>query len=86
IAMWAAFAAGLIAALRKWLRWRPMRWRMVHASLAGVVVVGTVVHALLIEGTMELLTKVGLCTLVILVMAKVAVDMRASIRVSRRKA
>src|SRR4029453_2042153 len=51
IAMWAIFATALLAALR--LRLRPRTWRIAHTCLAVVIVVGTVVHAMLIEGTME---------------------------------
>ena len=75
IAMWAIFAAALLAALRRTLRLRPWAWRTGHVSLAGIVVVGSVVHALLIEGTMGTVSKVALCVLVIAAMSKVLVDL-----------
>lgn len=58
-AMWAGFAAAALAALRSRLG-----WRLAHASLALVTILGTVVHALLIEGAMETVTKATLCGLV----------------------
>ncbi|MEO0678983.1 MAG: ferric reductase [Pseudomonadota bacterium] len=64
-AMWAAFAAAALAALRRPLRWPPRLWRRGHLALTATVVAGTVVHALLIDGTMELLSKVALCALAV---------------------
>lgn len=64
-AMWAVFAAALIAAYRRRLRLRPKTWRRIHLSLAAVAIGGCVVHALLIEGTMESLSKIALSALVI---------------------
>jgi predicted ferric reductase len=64
-AMWALFATALLALLRRRLRIRPRTWRIGHKALAVVIVVGTAVHAVLIEGTMETITKVALCGLVI---------------------
>lgn len=74
IAMWAVFAAALLAALRRRMRLRMMTWRKLHTALAAVTVSGTVAHALLIEGTMETVTKVGLCLVVLGVTAKVIYD------------
>lgn len=76
IAMWAVFAAALLAAFRRRLRLRPRTWRIAHTSLAVVIVAGTVAHALLIEGTMETLTKAALCALVVLATLKVLADLR----------
>jgi predicted ferric reductase len=75
VAMWATFAAALVAACRRRLRLRPRSWRIAHTSLTGVIVVGTVVHAILIEGTMEPVSKVVLCALVLLAMMKANVDL-----------
>jgi len=50
IAMWAIFAVALLAALRRRLGLRPRTWRIAHTLLAVVIVVGSVVHGLLIEG------------------------------------
>jgi hypothetical protein len=45
-------------------------------SLAGVIVVGSVVHGLLVEGTMETMSKAALCVLVLAAAAKVMADLR----------
>ncbi|MGJ8570747.1 MAG: ferric reductase-like transmembrane domain-containing protein [Hoeflea sp.] len=76
IAMWAVFASALLAALRPRLRLQPRRWRLAHTSLAAVIVVGSVVHAMLIEGTMELVSKTVLCTLVLAATVKAIADLR----------
>lgn len=65
IAMWALMAAALVAVLRRRLRLRPRIWRMCHTSLVLLVVVSTVIHAVQIEGTMEPLSKLMLCALVL---------------------
>src|SRR5262249_37756882 len=74
IAMWAIFAVALLAIFRR--RLRPRTWRIAHMSLAAVIVVGVVAHAMLIEGTMETMTKAALCTLVLAAAIKVMVDLR----------
>lgn len=65
IAMWAVFATAFLAGLRRRLRLRPRHWRLAHTGLAAVIVAGSVVHAMLIEGTMELVSKTALCVLVV---------------------
>lgn len=72
IAMWATFAAALLAALRR--RMRPRTWRIGHTVLAVIIVVGTIIHVVLIEGTMETVSKVALCALVFLATMKVVAD------------
>jgi predicted ferric reductase len=74
VAMWAVFAAAVLAALRRRLRIRPRLWRIAHKALAVVIVAGSVVHALLIEGTMGPISKAVLCGLVIAATAKVLTD------------
>jgi hypothetical protein len=77
IAMWAIFAVALLAALRR--RWglRPRTWRIAHMLLAIVIVAGSVTHAILIEGTMETVSKVALCALVLAATVKIMADLRA---------
>lgn len=75
IAMWAIFATALLAALRRRLRLRPRTWRIGHTGLAVIIVLGTIVHALLIEGTMETISKVALCALVLGATLKVIADL-----------
>lgn len=82
IAMWALIAAALLAMLRRKLRLKPRAWRIGHTSLAVTIVTGTVVHALLIEGAMETVTKIALAALVLLATAKVVAD----IWIRRRRA
>ena len=85
VAMWAVFAAALVAALRRRLRIRPQTWRLAHTGLAAVVVVGSIVHAILIEGTMETVTKVILCGLVLVATVKVLADLRVWVIRSRSR-
>jgi predicted ferric reductase len=75
IAMWAIFAVALLAALRRRLGLRLKTWRIVHIPLAIVIVACSVVHCLLIEGTMETISKAALCALVLLATIKVMVDL-----------
>ena len=76
IAMWAVFAAALVAALRQRMRLRPPIWRLSHTFLAAATVVGSVVHALLIEGTMETVSKAILCALALGATVKVLAELR----------
>ncbi|MGH1419271.1 MAG: ferric reductase-like transmembrane domain-containing protein [Hyphomicrobiaceae bacterium] len=76
IAMWSVFAVALLAALRRRLGLRLQTWRICHSLLAIVIVVGTAVHSIQIEGTMEQISKVVLCTLVLLATFKVLFDLR----------
>ena len=75
-AMWAIFAVAIMASLRRRLGLRAQTWRIVHMPLAIVIVVGSVVHAVLIEGTMETISKAALCALVLSAAIKVMVDLR----------
>ena len=74
IAMWAIFAVALLAAFRRRLGLRT--WRIVHMPLAAVIVVGSVVHGMLVEGTMETMSKAALCALVLAAAIKVMADLR----------
>lgn len=76
IAMWAVFAVGLLAALRRRLRLRPRTWRLAHMILVVVIVAGGLVHAMLIEGTMETVSKAVFCALVLAATIKVMTDLR----------
>jgi hypothetical protein len=75
IAMWAIFAVALLAAFRRRLGLRLRTWRIAHVILAIVIVAGTVVHALLIEGARETVTKAALCALVLAAAVKVIGDL-----------
>ncbi|MGI9370450.1 MAG: ferric reductase-like transmembrane domain-containing protein [Ruegeria sp.] len=78
IAMWAVFAAALLAVMRRRLHMRFLTWRLCHATLAAVTVIGSVVHTLLIEGTMEAMTKTALCGLVLLASVGTSARLRVS--------
>jgi hypothetical protein len=75
IAMWAIFTVALLAALRRRLGLRLRTWRIAHIPLAVVIVAGSVVHAILIEGTMETVSKALLCALVLAAATKVIADL-----------
>lgn len=75
IAMWALFAAAVLAILRRRV---PARvWRLGHSTLVAAAVICTAVHAILITGTMEVISKAALSVLVMIVTAKVIYDLRA---------
>jgi predicted ferric reductase len=73
-AMWAIFIVALLALLRRRLGLRT--WRIIHMPLAIVIVVGSVVHCLLIEGTMETVSKAVLCAAVLAATVKAMVDLQ----------
>ena len=77
IAMWAVAATAVLAALRRTLRMRPATWRLAHVGLAVAIVAGTVVHALLIEGTMGTISKAALCALAVGATVGAVADLRA---------
>jgi predicted ferric reductase len=82
IAMWAIFAVALLAAFRRRLGLRT--WRMVHMSLAVIIVAGSVVHAMLVEGPMETVSKAALCALVLAAAIKVMADLVRRMRATSR--
>src|SRR3954452_3215155 len=73
IAMWAILAVALLAVLRRRLRLRT--WRIAHMTLALVIVPGSVVHAMLVEGPMETVSKAALCAVVLGAAIKVVADL-----------
>ena len=82
LAMWALFATALTALWRKRIGLR--LWRGLHAVLAVVIALGTVLHALPVDGTMEPVSKAGLCVAV--AVATGVVLMRARWSGLRRRA
>lgn len=82
IAMWAIFAVALLALFRRRLGLRT--WRIAHMSLAVVVVAGGVVHAMLVEGPMETISKAALCALVFGAAIKVMADLARRMRATSR--
>ena len=81
IAMWAVFGLALLAGFRRKMQLSLRNWRIAHALLAVVIVPATIVHALLIEGTMETASKVVLCVVVLAATIKVILDL--AFRISR---
>ncbi|MCK1757639.1 ferric reductase-like transmembrane domain-containing protein [Bradyrhizobium sp. 137] len=75
VAMWAIFAVAPLAVLRRRLGLRLRTWRIVHIPLAIVIVAASVAHCLLIEGTMETISKIVLCALVLAAAIKVMADL-----------
>ncbi|MEQ8902046.1 MAG: ferric reductase [Roseovarius sp.] len=76
IAMWMVFLAALLGLVRRRWPWRLHSWRLAHTGTVLVIVTGTVVHALLIQGTMGTLSKTMLCLLALIALAKVIFDRR----------
>lgn len=85
IAMWAIFATVLLVMLRSRGAVRPRLWRLGHSALAVIIVSGTVLHALLIQGTMGQFSKIALAALVIAATIKTLADLRAWVLIRRPK-
>lgn len=84
VAMWAVVATALLAAFRRRLRLSRSLWRFAHSALALIIAVGSVIHAMKIEGPMGTVSKAMLCVLVIAATGWVIFDLR-SWEVLRRK-
>ena len=67
IAMWSVFLSAAIVLLRQRIRIPLRRFLISHRTLAVVTVIGSVVHAMLIEGTMGMVSKALLCAAVLVV-------------------
>jgi hypothetical protein len=78
IAMWAIFATAALAFWRKRLQLRT--WRVVHFALVSIIVISSVAHAALIEGTMGTVTKALLCILVVVISLKVIGDKLSTLK------
>jgi len=77
IAMWALFLTATLAILKHRRAVPPAIWRNLHTGLAIVIATSSAVHALLIEGTMEPITKTLLCACAVIATLKVITDIRA---------
>lgn len=84
VAMWAVFATALLATFRRRMSLSPAAWRIGHTALALVIVVGTIVHALLIEGAMGTVSKAAFCLLVAAATARLVFDLAVWMRARRR--
>lgn len=76
IAMWAIFAAAMVAIFKNRLPVKPPVWRFIHTLFALIAIIATIVHALKIEGTMEVISKWVLCFLVLAAAMKLIVDLK----------
>jgi hypothetical protein len=63
LAMGAVAGSAALALLRRPLRLPVAVWRVGHTLLALVIVAGSILHAMLVEGTMGVLSKSALCLL-----------------------
>lgn len=81
-AMWAVLISAALALMRKRIGLRA--WRLAHTALALVVVVGTVVHVLLIEGTMETVSKYVLSGLLVAALVVAVARLRVWAALRRR--
>lgn len=63
VAMWAIFGAALLAVFK--IRLMPSLWRLGHSAAIILAVLGTVIHAWLVQGAMETFTKAVLCLCVV---------------------
>jgi MYXO-CTERM domain-containing protein len=73
-AMWAILGVALLALLRRRLRLRT--FRLAHMALAAVIVACSVVHAMLVAGAMETVSKAALCALLLAAAVKAIADLR----------
>lgn len=84
IAMWGVAATAVLVALRRraWLR---ASWSILHNALALVVVAATVVHALQIEGAMEIVSKWAICLAALAATGVTLLDLRVVRLLARRR-
>ncbi|WP_245794355.1 ferric reductase-like transmembrane domain-containing protein [Vannielia litorea] len=74
VSLWGIALTGVLVALRRHV---PSRgWRWAHNALAALVVLATVLHAVQIEGAMELWSKWALCLAVLAATVAALVDLR----------
>ncbi len=76
LAMWGVVATAVLVALRRPLGLRYATWYLVHNALALVVVVATVIHAVQIEGAMEVVSKWALCLAALAATGAALLDLR----------
>lgn len=76
IGLWSVVLTVILVAARPRLGLGVTWWRIVHNGLAAIVVVSSVVHTLMIEGTMGWLSKLILCACVLGATAVATVHLR----------
>lgn len=75
-AMWGVVVTAILVAMRRRLGLRYSAWRLIHNAVACVVVVSTVIHAVQIQGAMEIVSKWVLCVAALLATAAAMLDLR----------
>lgn len=76
VALWGMIITAILVLVRRRLPLRFLHWAVLHNALAVLIVLSTVVHALLIEGTMGTASKWVTCLAVMAVTLWVVWDMR----------
>lgn len=84
-ALWAVVLSAIVAVRRKRMGARLGLWRLIHTGLAVVIVLGSVVHTMLVVGTMGWWSKAALCLVILGVTAKVIADFRVWAQLARRR-
>lgn len=85
VALWAVLATALLGIFRRKLRRNIILWRFAHSALAMVVVAGSVIHAMQIEGTMGTVSKAILCALALAATVWVIIDLKSWSYLIRRR-
>jgi len=76
LAMWAIFFSLILTTLRHKISVLARTWKLVHRTLAFIIIVGTVVHAMLIDGAMETISKSVLCLLLLITTVMTLIKLR----------
>lgn len=86
IGLWCVILTGVLAAARRRLRLGHRRWRIAHSVLAVAIVSATAVHAVLIEGAMEEISKLAICLAALVTTTFGAVEINVLGPLRRRRA
>ncbi len=85
IAMGCVLVTGLVVVFRHRMGLSYLTWSLLHNALALIIVVSTVIHALWIEGVMEIVSKWVLCLFALLVTVITLINFRILKPLSRRR-
>lgn len=75
----------LVVALRRPLGLKPAHWRVVHSALAVVIVLAGAVHAFMIDGAMEPMSKLALCLAAVTATVVAVVSVNSGLLRSRQR-
>lgn len=76
IGLWALALTALLVTLRKRLPFTDMIWKTMHNLLAVVVVISSVIHAVMIDGAMGVLSKQLLCICIVIATGVITFHLR----------